>query len=92
MTYEQLRERLRRRHSPGRAMALGAAAVVGVAGAISFVWLGPLKDARGLRNPAEQLSAAQAEEPIACPSSSPVEGQSPKVIVLAFTSLRPTLP
>ena len=141
MTYEQLRERLRRRHSPGRAMALGAAAVVGVASWISLVWLGPFEGARGLRNPAGPLSAAQAgsasptrvaqaeeaclclrggagtadvssrrfgasdavelrpsidpartKKPIVCPGSSPAEVQSPKQTLLAFASLRPTLP
>ena len=38
------------------------------------------------------IDPARTEEPIACPGSSPAEGQSPEVRVLAFASLRPTLP
>jgi hypothetical protein len=95
MTYEQLREQLRQRHSRKRATVLAAAAVVGLASAIGLARLGPFEDARGLRNPAGPLSAARAErmeEPIACPGSAPAQDQSPKVTVLASVSLRPTLP
>jgi len=38
------------------------------------------------------MDAARTEEPIACLGSSPAEGQSPEVTVLASASLRPTLP
>src|SRR3954451_18041245 len=95
MTYEQLREQLRQRQSRTRAAGLVAAAVVGVASLVGFVGLGLSEDARGLRAPAGPLSAARAErveKPIACPGFSPAEGHSPKVTVLAFVSLRPTLP
>jgi hypothetical protein len=95
MTYEQLREQLRQRHSRKRATVLAAAAVVGVASAISLARLGPFEEARGLRNPAGPLSAAQAErveKPIACRCSTPAEVHSPGEPVLAYASLRPTLP
>jgi hypothetical protein len=95
MTYEQLRERLRQRHSRKRATVLVAAAVVGVVSLLGLVWLGLSEDAAGLRSPAGPLSAARGERvegAIACPSSSPAAGQSPEVTVLAFASLRPTLP
>jgi hypothetical protein len=69
--------------------------VVGVVSLLGLAWLGLSENALGLRNSAGLLSAAQAErteEPIACPSVSPAEGQSSEVTVLAFASLRPTLP
>ena len=80
MSYEHLREQLRPKHARVRAVELGAVAMVGVVGAVSLVWLGPFEDARGLRNPVGLHSAAQAEKP------------SPGEPVLAFVSLRPTLP
>ena len=95
MTYEQLRKRLRQRHSRKRATVLVAAAVVGVVSLVGLVWLGLSEDARGLRSPAGPLSAARdkrVEGPIACPGSAPAEFQGPKVTVLAFVPLRPTLP
>ena len=38
------------------------------------------------------IDPARTEEPIACPGSSPAEGQGPKQSLLALASLRPTLP
>jgi hypothetical protein len=95
MSYEHLREQLRPEHARVRAVALGAAAVVGVVGVVSLVWLGPFEPARGLHNPAGPLASARVqrvEEPVACPEVSPAEGHSPGEPVLAFVSLRPTLP
>jgi hypothetical protein len=95
MTYEQLREQLRQRHSRKRATVLAVTIVVGLASAISLARLGPFGEARGLRTSLEQLSAAQAErveKPIACRCSTPAEVQSPGEPVLAYASLRPTLP
>jgi len=90
-----LSERLWRMQLRKRATVLVAVDVIGVASLLGLAWLGLSADGRGLRNPAGPLSAARAErveEPIACPGSSPAEGQSPEVTVLAFASLRPTLP
>ena len=95
MSYEHLREQLRPKHARVRAVELIAAAVVGVGGVVSLVWLGPFECTRGLRNPAGPLASARVqrvEEPAACPEVSPAEGHSPGEPVLAFVSLRPTLP
>ena len=95
MSYEHLREQLRPKHARVQAVELGAAAVVGVVCVVSLVWLGPFEGARELHNPVRPLSAARAQrvaEPIACPEVSPAEGHSPGEPVLAFVSLRPTLP
>ena len=94
MSYEHLREQLRPEHARVRAVALGATAVVGVVGVVSM-WLRPFEPARGLYIPAGPLASARVqrvEEPIACPEVSPAEGHSPGEPVLAFVSLRPTLP
>jgi hypothetical protein len=93
MNYERLREQLRPKHARVQAVQLGAA--VGVVGIVSLVWLGAFEPARGLRNPAGPLASARVqrvEEPVACPEVSPAEGHSPGDPVLAFVSLRPTLP
>jgi hypothetical protein len=93
MSYEHLREQLRPKHA--RVRAVGLRAAVGVVGVVSLVWFGPFEHARGLRTPAGPLAAARVqrvEEPIACPEVSPAEGHSPGEPVLAFVSLRPTLP
>lgn len=95
MSYEHLREQLRPKHARVRAVALGAAAVVGAVGVVSLVGLGPFEGSRRLHNPAGPLAAAwvqRVEEPVACPEVSPAEGHSPREPVLAFVSLRPTLP
>jgi len=88
-------ERLWRMQMRKRATVLVAVDVVGFVSLLGLVWFGLSADSRGLRNSAGPLSTARAErveEPITCPGSSPVEGQSPEVTVLAFASLRPTLP
>ena len=93
MSYERLREQLRPKHARVRAVQLIAAAVVG--GVVSLMWLGPFECTRGLRTPAGPLASARVqrvEEPIACPGFSPAEGYGPGEPVLAFASLRPTLP
>jgi len=93
MSYEHLREQLRPKHARVRAVEL--IAVVGVGGVVSLVWFGPFEHARGLRNPAGPLASARVqrvEEPIACPEVSPAQGHGPGEPVLAFVSLRPTLP
>jgi len=80
MSYEHLREQLRPKHARVRAVQLIAAAVVGVGGVVSLVWLGPFEHARGLRNPAGPLASARVqrvEEPIACPEVSPAQGHGP---------------
>ncbi len=95
MSYEHLREQLRPKHARVRAVELAAAAVAGFVCVVSLVWLGPFEGARGLHNPARPLAAARVQrvaEPIACPEVSPAEGHSPGEPVLAFVSLRPTLP
>ena len=93
MSYERLREQLRPKHARVRAVELIAAAVVG--GVVSLMWLGPFECTRGLRTPAGPLASARVqrvEEPIACPEVSPARGHGPGEPVLAFVSLRPTLP
>jgi len=95
MSYEHLREQLRPKHARVRAVQLIAAAVVGVGGVVSLVWLGPFECTRGLRTPAGPLASARVqrvEEPVACPGFSPAQGHGPGEPVLAFVSLRPTLP
>jgi len=95
MSYEHLREQLRPKHARVRAVELIAAAVVGVGGVVSLMWLGPFEGARGLFNPAGPLVSARTQrvaEPTVCPEVSPAEGHSPGEPVLAFVSLRPTLP
>ena len=93
MSYEPLREQLRPKHARVRAVQL--AAVAGVGGVVSLMWLGPFECTRGLRTPAGPLASARVqrvEEPVACPGFSPAEGYGPGEPVLAFVSLRPTLP
>ena len=88
-------ERLWGMHVRKRATVLVALDMVGVVSLLGLVWFGLSADGRGLRNSAGPLASARAErmaEPIACPGLSPAEGQSPEVRVLAFASLRPTLP
>ena len=68
MSYEHLREQLRPKHARVRAVELIAAAVVGVGGVVSLMWLGPFECTRGLRTPAGPLASARVqrvEEPVA---------------------------
>jgi hypothetical protein len=95
MTYEQLRKQLRLKHSRKRATVLVAAAVVGVASAISAGTAGVFSR-HGVQSSEAKLRPAadseRAAEPLACRDSAPAEVQSPRQTVLALVSLRPTLP